>query len=136
MGRKRLRQFQLAFDRGMIRRLQLRLQESRHLLHDLVDLHSLKLRLRHPGKFAEARDDGFQIGNLRQQRRRALAKNLVELFRTLLPRPHQVLHGQLQGKQGILELMRQAAGQFPPGRHPLSLHQALPSVRAVHWSCG
>ena len=37
----------------------------------------------------------------------------------------QVLHGDLQWKQRVLELVRQAAGEFAPSRHPLCLHQAL-----------
>ena len=53
-------------------------------------------------------------------------KNFLELLRTLLPRPHQVLHRQLQGEQWILEFVRQAPRQFAPGRDPLGLHQAFP----------
>ena len=85
----------------------------------------MKLWLRHPGKFAETRDDGLKVGDLRQQGRRALTKHFIELFRTLLPRPYQVLHRQLQWKQRILELMRQTAGQLPPGSHALGLYHAL-----------
>ena len=62
-------------------------------------------------------------------------KNFLELLRTLLPRPHQVLHRQLQGKQWILEFVRQAPRQFAPGRDPLGLHQPLPLLQEVLRSC-
>src|SRR5208282_1463625 len=118
-------QLKLTFDRRAPRRFQLRLKKLQGSANHLVYLHQLELRLRHFGKFAELADNSFQIRNLRQQRPRTLPEHFLELLRTLLPRPHQILHRELQGKKRIFQLVRQPPRQLPPCRHPLRLHQAF-----------
>ena len=65
-GLQRLAQFKLAGNSGMAGRLQLRLQQTSHVPHHLVNVHPLELRLRHAGEFAEAGDDGLQVRDLGQ----------------------------------------------------------------------
>ena len=65
----------------------------------------------------------FKIRNFRQQRCGTFAKDFIELFRDLLPCPHQILHRELKGKERILQLVSQAAGQFAPCGYALGLHQ-------------
>ena len=108
------------------RRRELRLQELNHTLNHLVYLHRLQVRLRHFRKLAEAPDDRLQVRQFRQQRPRTFPKHVLELFRTLLPRPHQILHRELQGKQRVLQFVRQPPRQLAPCRHALGLNQALP----------
>ncbi len=62
-----LREIQLALDRRVIGQLQLRLKQPRHALRDLIQVDALPMRLRHLGKLAEPRNDGFQIRDFRQQ---------------------------------------------------------------------
>ena len=47
----------------------------------------------------------------------------------MLPGTKQVFDGQLQGEEWILKLVRETPGQFPPGRHALSLHQPFPLLQ-------
>ena len=51
-----------------------------------------------------------------------------------LPRALQILHGNLQRKQWVPQLVRQSPGQFPPGGNPFRLQQPLlvHSQRAGH----
>ena len=109
--------------------MQLRLQQPRHILHDFVQLYSLKLRLRHSGKFAEARMIVFRFAISASSVEEPSRKDFIELFRTLLPRPHQVFHRELQREQRILQLVRQAARQFAPRGNPLRLHQLFPLLQ-------
>ena len=119
----------LALDLRASRLLELRLKKLYHAADDIVHLHCLHLRLRHLGKFAESSDDSFQIGNFRQQRSGTLVEDFVELLRSLLPGAHQVLHRELQGKQRILQLVRQSPRKFPPGCHPFGLQQPFPLIQ-------
>ena len=135
IGVKILVQFELAADRRASRRLQLRLKQLRHTSQKFVHLHRLQLRMRHLRKLAEAPDDRFQVRNLRQQGARTLAEDFVELFRALLPRPHQILHRELQREQRILQLVRQPPRQFAPRRHALGLHQSFFLRQQFRRSC-
>src|SRR5262249_39803043 len=120
-----LLEFQLTLNGRVIAVLKLRLKQSGHAPYDLVAIDPLELRFWHLRKLTEARDDRFQVVNLSQQRGGALPKNLLEDFRTLLPRAHQVFDSELQGKQGILKLMRESSGQCAPCRDSLRLDQSL-----------
>ena len=83
------------------------------------------MRRRHLGKIAEAADDAFQIFQLRAQGGGGLEKYFVELFGGLLARALQIFNRQLQGKQRILQLVREPPRQFAPRGHAFGLHQAL-----------
>ena len=99
--------------------------ERAHALHDILRVDAFKLRLRHLAEVRETPNDRLQVRNLRRQRRRALAKYLVELRLRQLARPHQVFDGELQRKERILELVRQPPRQFAPGSYAFALHQAV-----------
>src|ERR1039458_5000551 len=60
-----------------------------------------------------------------EQRGGALAEDFVELAGMRGARALQVLDGDLQREQGILQLVREAAGELAPGGHALGLHQAV-----------
>src|SRR5262249_15391675 len=91
---------------------QLSLKELDHVADHLVEIDGLDLRRRHLGEVAKAADDGLQIGNLGEQRGCTLAKYLVELLGSVGAGAQQILDGDLQRKQRVLELVSQAAGQF------------------------
>jgi hypothetical protein len=55
----------------------------------------------------------------------ALAEDLVKFGFRQSAGPHQILDGQLHGKERILEFMSQPPGQFAPRGHALALHQPL-----------
>src|SRR5262249_41717900 len=96
-----------------------------YLTNDFVQVHALKLRLRHFGEFAEPADDRLQMRDFLQQRGCALSESFIELFLPLLARAKKVLDRQLKRKQWILELVGQASRQFPPCGDALGLHQPL-----------
>src|SRR5215469_797779 len=75
--------------------LKLRLKQPGHAAYDLVGIDPLELWFRHLRKFAEARDDCFQVVYFCQQCRRALAKNFVEDLRILFSRADQVFDCEL-----------------------------------------
>ena len=100
--------------------------ERAHALDDVFRVDALELGLGHFAEVAEAADDRLQVRDLRAQRRRAFAKDLVELrLAADCARAHQVLDRELQREERILELVRQPARQFAPCGHALALHQAV-----------
>src|SRR5262249_17954627 len=107
-------------------RCELALKELGHAANQLVEIDFLKLGRRHFRKITEASDDGLEVGDLSQERGRAFAENLIKLLGRILAGADEVLYGDLQRKERILQLVGQAASQFPPRSYALALHQALP----------
>ena len=95
---QRLFQIEFAFDGCILWQAQLRLKKPCHVADHFVYLYRLKLRLRHLREFAEARNDGFQIGDFRQQCGGTLTKYFLKLLWALLPRARQILYRELQWK--------------------------------------
>ena len=124
-------QLQFAIDLRTTRRFQLRLNQLRHSTDYLVNLYGMNLRRRHPGEFAEASDNCFQVGDLGQQSSRTFAEYFVELFRSLLPRPNQIFDRELQRKQRILQFMGQPPRQFAPGCDSFGLNQPF-ALSLIH----
>src|SRR5678816_2745506 len=98
-------EFEGAFDVTLFARLKLRLEETGDAACAFVEVDRLKLRLRHLRKLAEARDDGFEVGDFGKQSRGAFLENFVELFRALLASPHKIFDRELQGEERIFQLV-------------------------------
>ena len=94
-------------------------------MYDIVQLHSLQLRLRHLGELTEARDDRLEVRDFGQECGGTLLENFFELFWTLLAGASKVFDGKLQRKERVLKFMGQSPCQLAPGCHALGLHQAL-----------
>src|ERR1700734_1215820 len=116
-------QLQVTIDLRTARRVELRLKKLYHSSNHFIHLHTLQLWLRHLRELAELADDPLKIRDLRQQCSRTSAKYFVELLRSLLPCPHEILHCKLQRKQRILQFVRQSPRQLAPGCNPLGLQQ-------------
>src|SRR6266536_3666263 len=107
------------------------LMQLRYIIEQFAQTHSLKLWLWHLGKITKSPDDRLQVGNLREQHRRALAKRVIKLLRALFSSAKQILDRQLKRKQRILQLMRQAARQLPPSGDAFRLHQPLALLEEI-----
>src|SRR6266567_5957977 len=94
----------------------------------------LRLRLGHFAEVAEAANDGLEIGDFHPERARALVEDFIEFFRGKFTCSDEVLDGELQGEERVLELVSQSAGELAPGGDSFALHEtfALRSELACH----
>src|SRR5579859_5326271 len=97
--------------------------EHRDALDRFGRIDPFQLRPRHLAEVAEAPDDRLEIGDLHAKRMCTLAKDFIEFLFRQLPRAHQVLDCQLQGKKRVLKFMSKASSQLSPGCDALALDE-------------
>src|SRR5262249_33920654 len=120
-----LSEHQLGGDGRPAHGMELWLEELDNIPHCLIDVYWLPFRRRHFGEFGETTDNGVELHEFGTKGFGGLAKNFVELLRRFPPGTLEILDGELEREQRVLQLMRQPPRHFTPGGNALGLEQVL-----------
>src|SRR5205823_10169954 len=86
---------------------------------------------RHAGEIAELRDDAVERRQAGRERGEALVEYFLELLGWQVAGSAQVIGGNPQREQRILQLVGEAPGQLAPGRDALGLHETLALIHEL-----
>ncbi len=100
-----------------------------HARDDVGGVDALQLRLRHPAEVTEAANNGLEISDLHAQCLGALAKNFIEFRVGQTACADEILNRELQRKERIFQLMREAAGKLSPRCYALALDELFRVAR-------
>ncbi len=109
------------------------LVERDDAVREVEDVELDRLGTRHPRELAELGDDAPQTLDLFEDRDGRLLEDLVEVRVLLLVRFSHRLDRDLDGRERVLDLVRDSARDVPPGRDPLGAEE--PPLRALELSC-